>query len=135
MHILESKPDLLQEIAQACDLCLKPWRHSIVNDSTIQKQPSNDDLIDLILRVECRDLEGKRLQENDLEIEIYNSGDDLSITLSWIDFPDRPILWQGKHSVWMDSKSGMLLKVPAQGAALEGLARRLRSIFINDALD
>ncbi len=135
MHTPEPESDYLQEIAQVCDLCLKPWRHSVLNVSLNQTEPFNDDPIDLILRVECRDLEGKRLKENDLEIEIYNSGDDLSITLSWIYFSDRPILWQGKHSVWMDSKSGMLLKVPAQGASLEALARRLRSIFVNDGVD
>ena len=96
-HILNSNYDYLQEIAQACDLCVKPWRHSIINTSTEQALKSNDDYIDLTLRVESRDRDGERFPENDLEIEIYRSGHDLSITLTWLFFPDRPILWHGKH--------------------------------------
>ena len=130
MDILDSTPNYLTIIAEACDLCLKPCRHSVINDYTSQNLISEEDLIDLVLKVECRDIEGKRLPDKDLEIEIYQSGDDLSITLSWINFPERPILWHGKHSVWMDSKTGVQLKVPVEGLALEALARRLRAAFL-----
>ena len=55
---------------------------------------------------------------------------DLSITLSWHLYPDRPILWHGKHSIWMDPVNGKRLQSPNGGEALEALARRLRSSFL-----
>ena len=124
--------DYLSEVAKACDLCLKPWRHSVINDSINHTFPLDDKSIDLTLRVECRDKDGKRLKENDFEIEIFRSGADLSITLSWSFFLDRPILWHGKHSVWMDSKTGRQSTSPTEASNMESLARRLRSSFLSD---
>ncbi|AAP99890.1 MULTISPECIES: hypothetical protein [Prochlorococcus] len=129
MHILDSDNDLITEIAKACDLCMKPWRHSVVDNSPKSTPSSEDDFLDMTLRVECRDEDGERLPENDLELEIFKSGDDLSITLAWLSFPDRQILWHGKHSIWMDSESGKRSTMPNGGSCLEALARRIRALF------
>ena len=135
MLILEPSFDYLKEVAKICDLCLKPCRHSVINVFANKDQNPNDEYFDLTLRIECRDMNGKRLKENDLEIEIYSSGVDLSITLSWLFYPDRPILWYGKHSVWMDSITGMQSNMPIDGSPLEALARRLRSFFLMEEAD
>ena len=120
------------EVAKACDHCLKPWRHSVIDSSTLSTFESSDGTIDLILKVECRCEKGHRYPEKDLEVEIYKSGLDLSITLSWLSSPDRPILWHGRHSIWMDPRNGKRSKTPDGGLSLEALARRLRSIFIDE---
>ncbi len=132
MLILEPSFDYLKEVAKICDLCLKPCRHSVINVFANKDQNPNDEYFDLTLRIECRDMNGKRLKENDLEIEIYSSGVDLSITLSWLFYPDRPILWYGKHSVWMDSKTGLKSKSTTEFSSMEALARRLRALFAQE---
>ena len=119
----------LTEIARACDVCLKPWRHSVIKNPNSSVTLEGGSEIDLSVVVECRTKEGERCPEHDLEIEIYRSGVDISITLSWISFPERPILWYGKHSIWMDSSTGLRLGSPDGGYLLESLARRLRSSF------
>ncbi len=126
------KEDFIIEVAKACDICLKPWRHFVFDDSNSVESSflSNEKIIDFSLRVECRSQDGQRVPENDLEVEIYRSGGDLSITLSWLSFPDRPILWHGKHSIWMNSSNGLRSQVPNGGSSLEALARRLRSSFL-----
>ena len=120
------------EIAKACDHCLKPWRHSIIDNSVALLSDSLDELIDLTLKVECRGDNGERYPRNDLELEIYKSGSDLSITLSWPFYPNRPILWHGRHSIWMDPINGKRSSTPVEGSSLEALARRLRSIFLTE---
>ena len=132
MHILESNHDILMEIAKACDHCLKPWRYSIIDDSIFSLSDSSDELIDLTLKVECRCEKGQRYPRNDLELEIYKSGSDLSITLAWSFYPNRPILWHGRHSIWMDPINGKRSSTPSEGSSLEALARRLRSIFLTE---
>ncbi|KGG15164.1 hypothetical protein EV06_1031 [Prochlorococcus sp. MIT 0602] len=121
---------MLMEIAQACDYCLKPWRHSVIDISCDSIYKTTPEAMDLTLRVESRSVEGQRYPEHDLEVEIFKSGNDLSITLSWAAFPDKPILWHGKHSIWMDSISGMRSHAPDGGSSLEALARRLRSSLL-----
>ncbi len=132
MLTFDSTQDFISEVAKACDLCLKPWRHSVFNisDPIEESLILEKRIIDLTLRVECRSKDGIRFPEYDLEVEIYRSGVDLSITLSWLSFPDRPILWQGKHSVWMDSSSGLRSSTPDGGSSLEALGRKLRSTFL-----
>ena len=130
MYILDSTHDFLMEIAIACDHSLKPWRHSVINDSAFSLSDSSDELIDLTLKVECRGDNGERYPRNDLELEIYKSGSDLSITLAWPFYPNRPILWHGRHSIWMDPINGKRSSTPVEGSSLEALARRLRSIFL-----
>ena len=130
MLIFESFNDLLSEVAKSADLCLKPWKHSILLDeNNVNDEKIDNEFNELILRVECRDLEGERFSEHDLEVEIFRSGPELNITLSWSNFPLRPILWQGKHSLWMDSENGKRISPPPNGEQLEAFARRLRSTF------
>ena len=132
MHTLNNSKDLFVEIAKACDTCLKPWRHSVIDCSPKEKKTLDELNIDLILRIECRCKDGKRFSNYDLEMEIYQSGDDISITLSLLSFPDSPMLWHGKHSIWMDSLTGKKTKQPERGADLEALARRIRSLLLLD---
>ena len=128
----DSNQDLLTEVAKACDFCLKPCSFSVIEKSGDQEINIKDKIIDLILIGECRSNDGIRLPENDLEIEIYRSGLDISITLSWLSFPNKPILWHGKHSLWMDSTIGSRVDTPDDAYNLEALARRLRSFFCLD---
>ncbi len=132
MPIKNSNQDLLSEVAKACEACFKPWRYSVIDNSIEDNFSNEDETIDLTLIVECRSKEGKRFPANDLEIEIYRSGIDLSITLSWLSFPNKPILWHGKHSVWMDSTNGSRIKTPNGSSSLEALARKLRMSFFLD---
>ncbi len=131
MHITDSIGDLSVAIASAADVCMKPWKHAVVDQNTVDSKDSCiDEYIDLVLRIECRGIEGQRHPENDLELEIYRSGEDLNLTLSWFDKPERPILWQGQHSVWMDANSGKRCNSPDDGLQMEALARRLRALFV-----
>ena len=132
MHIHKSTNDILMEVAKACDHCLKPWRHSIIDNSNPSPSYSSDEFIDLTLKVECRGENGQCYPGNDLELEIYKSGSDLSITIAWAFYPNRPILWHGRHSIWMDPINGKRSQTPVDGSSLEALARRLRSIFLRE---
>ena len=38
---------------------------------------------ELLIKIECRNLDGERCPENDIDIEIFNSGDQLNLILSW----------------------------------------------------
>ncbi len=131
MHSPRAPLNRISLIAAAADLCFKPWRHSVV-DQTQERFEQNVDShsLDLLLRIECRNSEGQRYPENDIELEIYRSGEDLNLMLGWFNQPDKPMLWQGQHSVWMDSTSGIRCQAPKEGIHLESLARRLRSLFV-----
>ena len=116
--------DLLVLIAKAADVCLKPFSHAVVPlDPAVS--PALDDLT---VRIECRAADGVRHPERDLELEIYRSGDDINLMLSWWEQPDRPLLWHGRHPVWMDGESGQRCAAPRDAAPLEALGRRLRSL-------
>ena len=116
--------DLLVLIAKAADVCLKPWSHAVV-----PIDPSAAvELDDLNVRIECRDGDGQRHPDRDLELEIYRSGDEVNLMLSWLDQSDRPMLWHGRHPVWMDAESGQRCSAPQDAAPLEALGRRLRSL-------
>jgi hypothetical protein len=117
--------DLCQLVAAAADLCRRPLRHAVV-------APEGADGPDLCLRLEARSAEGERVPVEDLELEIYRSGDDLNLTLAWRLGEDRPLLWQGSHPVWMDGATGLRCSMPADGAPLEALARRLRALLRSD---
>ena len=58
------------------------------------------------LRLEVRDGQGQRLQREDLELELYGSAVDPSLQLGWLFQQEQPLLWQGRHPVWMDASSG-----------------------------
>ena len=116
--------DLLVLIAKAADVCLKPWSHAVV--AIDPSAPSDVD--DLHVRIESRDGDGQRQPDRDMELEIYRSGVDINLILSWWDQPDRPMLWHGRHPVWMDGESGQRCSAPQDAAPLEALGRRLRSL-------
>ena len=117
--------DLLKLIAKSADVCLKPWIHAVV-----PIDPSAPAVLDdLNVRIECRDPQGERCPERDLELEIYRSGNDINLMLSWWDQPERPMLWQGRHPVWMNGESGQRLSAPEDAGPLEALGRRLHSLF------
>ena len=117
--------DLLMLIAKSADVCLKPWVHAVV-----PVDPSAPtDLDELNVRIECRDPQGERCPARDLELEIYRSGDDINLMLSWWDQPERPMLWHGRHPVWMDGASGERCSAPQDAAAMEALSRRLRTLI------
>ncbi len=133
--------ELLRRVAAAADLCLKPHRHAVVissgqpelisagPDADPDAQPGQEECS---LRLLCRRADGERAKLDDIELEIYRSGDDLHLMLSWPEQTDQPILWQGHHPVWMDGDSGQRCERPPAGAALEALARRLRALLSPD---
>jgi hypothetical protein len=113
--------DLSQLVAAAADLCRRPLRHGVVLESA-------DADLDCSLRLEVRSPEGERLEAEDLDLEIYRSGDSIHLTLAWRQDDDRPMLWQGEHPLWMDPQ-GRRCERPAEGLPLEALARRLRALL------
>jgi hypothetical protein len=128
--------DLLRLVAAAADLCRRPLRHA-VRDAGEAPGPDAEGAtgflpsdLDRCLRLEVRSAAGERLPHEDLELEIYRSGDDLHLTLAWLAWEERPMLWQGSHPVWMDGSSGRRCERPEDGAPLEALARRLRALLV-----
>lgn len=123
-------------IAAAADLCLKPHRHAVVgaiasggssNDGSVFQE--SGDPGDCCLRLQTRGINGERLPLHDIELELYRSGNDLHMMLSWPEQPEQPMLWHGQHSVWMDGDTGLRSERPPAGASLEALARRLRAVL------
>ena len=126
MHTPNSKDSLIAEVAKAADLCMKPYVHSVFLEKEL-----NDDtaLDDLIFKIQSRNIDCHREKSMDIELEVYKSGNEVNMTISWKSLIDRPILWQGKHAVWMDSSSGVQCETPSYGKLFESLARRLRTVF------
>lgn len=120
--------DLIRLVAAAADLCRKPLRHGVV--AVGEPTGAASEALEVCLRLEARGPEGERRPEQDLELEIYPSGDDLNLTLAWCQDEQRPMLWQGSHPVWMDA-AGSRCAAPADGAPVEALARRLRALLVN----
>jgi hypothetical protein len=114
--------DLSRLVAAAADLCRKPLRHGVVLLSSEAEEDCN-------LRIEARSPQGERLEAEDLELEIYRSGEQIHLTLAWSQDDQRPMLWQGSHPVWM-SPQGQRCERPADGLPLEALARRLRALLL-----
>ena len=85
--------------------------------------------LDFVVRIESRAPDGSRHQERDLELEIYRSGKEVNLTLSWYSQEERPILWQGKHPVWMDGSNGKKCGMPIDGEQIESFARRLKALL------
>mgnify|MGYP003299953420 CR=1 FL=1 len=116
--------DLLVLIAKAADVCLKPWSHAVV----LIDPSAPEQLDDLHVRIESRDGDGQRHPDRDLELEIYRRGYAIILMLSWGDHPERPMLWHGRHPVWMDGASGQRCSAPQDATPLEALGRRLRAL-------
>jgi hypothetical protein len=127
--------DLSRLVAAAADLCRKPLRHAVVLPDPADAGAAADeagDSLDLCLRLEARTAEGERVPAENLELEIYRSGDALNLTLAWYHRDDQPLLWQGSHPVWMDGATGLRCSCPPDGEPLEALARRLRALLRPD---
>ncbi|KEF43472.1 MAG: hypothetical protein ER33_01630 [Cyanobium sp. CACIAM 14] len=124
--------DLSRLVAAAADLCRRPLRHAVVPLEADTQAPPGSEALDLCLRLEARTAQGERLPQEDLDLEIYRSGDDVSLTLSWCHGDERPLLWHGKHPVWMDGATGLRSSCPADGLPLEALARRLKALLRPD---
>ena len=126
MHTPDSKDTLIAEVAKAADLCMKPYVHSVFLDNQLDE---DNDFDDLIFKIQCRNIDGEREESIDIQLEVYKSGNEVNMTISWKSLMDNPILWQGKHAVWMDSSSGVQCETPSNGKLFESLARRLRTVF------
>jgi len=126
VHTPDLKDSLIAEVAKAADLCMQPYIHSVSLENQLNE---TNDLEDLIFKIQCRNIDGEREESMDIELEVYKSGDEVNMTISWKSLIERPILWQGKHSVWMDSSSGVQCETPSYGKLFESLARRLRTVF------
>ena len=124
----DSIEGLISEVAKAADLCMKPYSHSVSLENQVVDE---NDLDDLIFKIQCRNIDGEREDSMDIDLEVYKSGNDLNMTISWKSLIDSPILWQGKHPVWMDSSSGVQCETPSYGKLFESLARRLRTVLKN----
>ena len=130
MHTPDYLDLLIVEVAKAADLCFKPWVFSVLKEPDgINPKLNEEPLNELLLRLECRTSDGERVPPNDLEVEIYRSGGEMNITIAWLQYPERPMLWQGKYSLWMDGSSGRKCVMPTNGESIEAFARKLRSIF------
>ncbi len=129
--------EFISSVAAAADLCLKPWKYSVILvEKDFRPQSSTSDVqqdsfigVDLTLRIECRDIDGNRIENNDIDVEIYWSGQEVTIMLGWCNREHLPLLWQGKHSFWMDTKNGSKCLAPQHGENLEHLARRIRALI------
>lgn len=130
--------DLAQLVAAAADLCRKPLRHAVLPaplrsgpGEALTADPATLPLSsdDCCLWLQVRSASGERLPEEDLELELFRSGDDLHLTVAWLEETERSMLWQGKHPVWMQPSSGERCERPAEGAPVEALARRLRALL------
>ena len=130
MHIPDRRADIFSAIASSADICMKPFKYSVVSNSDlVEKLPIEDQFDDFILRLECRTSEGSRSTENDLDLEIYKSGKDTNLILSWTNRNENIYLWQGAHSIWIDSLTGKRIDSPIGSNNVESLARRVRALF------
>ena len=112
-------------IAKSADLTNRPFLHSVVN---ITGEYDFYDLnLDLTVHILCRDVDGKRLDLYDLELELFRSNKDLVLVISKLNFPEEPILWSGVKSLWMNSNNGKKCNPPKYSTKLENLANRIRT--------
>ena len=119
-------------IAKAADLSNKPFLHSVVKIQGEYAFTSED--IDLTINILCRDINGKRLELYDLELEIYKSNNDLVLVVNKLNYPDEPMLWSGPKNLWMNGKTGKKCNPPHYGFKLENVASRVKSIFLKEFL-
>ena len=99
MHTTDSIDGLLAEVAKAADLCMKPYVHSVF----LENQLDDDNVLDdLIFKIQRRNTNGERDDSMEIELEVYKSGNEVNMTISWKSLIDRPILWQGKHACCLD---------------------------------
>ena len=116
-------------VAKSANIINKPFLHSVVKISG-EYDKSKDNDLDITLNVLSRDSEGNRIERDDLEIEIFNSKNELVLLVSKLNYPNEPILWSGNKNLWMDSKSGKKCEPPNYNFRIENLAIRIKK-FIN----
>ena len=114
-------------IAKSADLTNKPFLHSVVKINGDYDNDNED--IDLIVNILCRDNEGKRLDFYDLELELFRSNRELVLVISKLNFPDEPILWSGVKTIWMNSNNGKKCSPPKYCSRLENLATRIKNFI------
>ena len=129
MFFENSSDNLEIIVAKSANIINKPYIHSVVKIKG-EYETSKDDDLDIILNVLCRDSEGNRIEKDDLEVEIFNSKNELVILVSKLNYPNEPILWSGSKNLWMDSKSGKKCEPPNYNYRLENFATRIKK-FIN----
>ena len=129
MFFENSSDNLEIIVAKSANIINKPYIHSVVKIKG-EYETSKDYDLDILLNVLCRDSEGNRIEKDDLEIEIFNSKNELVILVSKLNYPNEPILWSGSKNLWMDSKSGKKCEPPNYNYRLENIATRIKK-FIN----
>ena len=129
MFFKDSSDNLEIIVAKSANIINKPYLHSVVKVSGEYNISTIDDL-DITLNVLCRDTHGTRIERDDLEIEIFNSKNELVLLISKLNYPNEAILWSGNKNLWMDSKSGKKCEPPSYNFRIENLATRIKK-FIN----
>ncbi len=126
--LFENPPKNIESIiAKSADLTNKPFVHSVVKINGEYDFEEED--IDLTVNILCRDIEGKRLEIYDLELELFRSNKELVLVISKLNFPDEPILWCGVKTLWMDGNNGKKCNSPQYSSRLENLANRIKSFI------
>ena len=125
MFFEDQKEKLEAIIAKSADLTNRPFLHSVVKITG--EYDFNDLDFDVTVNILCRDIDGKRLDLYDLELEIFMSNKDLVLVVSKLNFPEEPILWSGVKSLWMNSNNGKKCNPPNYSSKLENLANRIRT--------
>ena len=80
MHTPDSKDSLIAEVAKAADLCMKPYVHSVFLENQLD---DDNELDDLIFKIQSRNIDGEREESMDIELEVYKSGNEVNMTISW----------------------------------------------------
>ena len=125
MFFEDQKEKFESIIAKSADLTNRPFLHSVVN---IKGEFDFDDSdLDLTVHILCRDVDGKRLDLYDLELELFRSNMDFVLVISKLNFPEEPILWSGVKTLWMNSNNGTKCNPPNYSSMLENLANRIRT--------
>ena len=125
MFFEDQKEKFESIIAKSADLTNRPFLHSVVN---IKGEYDFYDLdLDLTVHILCRDVDGKRLDLYDLELELFRSNMDFVLVISKLNFPEEPILWSGVKTLWMNSNNGTKCNPPNYSSMLENLANRIRT--------
>ena len=129
MFFENSSDNLEIIVAKSANIINKPYIHSVVKISG-EYDISKDDDLDITFNVLCRDSEGNRIERDDIEIEIFNSKNELVLLISKLNYPNEPILWSGNKNVWMDSTSGEKCEPPNYNHRIENLATRIKKFII-----
>ena len=114
-------------IAKSADLTNKPFLHSVVKINGEYEKDYED--IDLTLNILCRDIDGKRLDLYDLELELFRSNRELILVISKLNFPDEPILWSGVKTILMNSNNGKKCSPPKYSFRLDNLATKIKNFI------